>query len=1044
MEDIMKKENATPDFIALEKDTLKFWEDNKCFEKLVEQNKNNEPFRFLDGPITANNPMGVHHAWGRTLKDVNIKYQAMHGKSCQYRNGFDSQGLWVEVETEKEIGIHDKRGILEYGMDNFTEACMDRVRRYSKVITEQSKRLGQWMDWDNSYYTNTDLNITSIWYFLKTCHEKGWLVKSHRPMPWCPRCGTSLSEHEMTGSYKEVTHTSIYAKLEIKDSNDSILVWTTTPWTLSSNVALAVNPEIDYLRVQVKSDSRTIIIGKNALKKLKGDVVTVVDEFKGSELLGKVYTTVFPEFDCQQFEHTIVPWADVDASEGTGVVHIAPGCGAEDFDLGKSLKLKAICPIDDSGVIFEGFGSLSGKNTVEVLDTVVEEMTKRGNLYRTEPVEHSYPHCWRCKTPVVFKLVDEWSIATDELKPLLIAASNTVKYEPEFAGKRMNDWLSNMGDWNISRKRFYGLPLPFYQCKKCGHLTVIGSKEELLELSENHSLEGVPNLHRPYIDKIKIRCPECGELVERVPEVGDCWLDAGITPFSTKEFFTDKEYFNKNFPSEMVLEMKEQIRLWFYSMLFMSVVLTGKAPYEKVVVHSSVINEDGNKFSKTGFMIRFDEAADKMGVDPIRYLFGGAPVAGDVRFGYSLADEARRKILSFWNIYIFFNLYASLDNPDLDNFKPNYNTFTHSDKWLVERTNQFLKQADNGYQSYHTTNTVKEFESFTDDVSNWYIRINRKRFWKSTDKVDQMNAYWCLYQAIKVAIGVMAPIVPYITEHIYQNTVREMEKNAPISIHLSKFPEMIDMPSNAKILEETEIAREIITTAQRMRNEVQMKIKQPLSVLYVITSKENQENLMPLLNIVKDELNVKDIIFTEDEGIFNETYFTVNFRNAGAVLKGEAQKLKVLVDGLDSKGMNDLNNQYKEGKVTLGKFVELNSSLFDSHNKPKANFAVAKENGFTLALDTTLTEELIQEGCIRETIRQIQILRKDAGFAVEQRIIACITDTDEMVTNAVKEYADRIKQDILANKLVKNLDTDVVKNIEVNGHSFVVKLKLDK
>lgn len=1038
----MKKETVAPDFVALEKGMLKFWEDNKCFEKLVEKNKGNEPFRFLDGPITANNPMGVHHAWGRTLKDVNIRYNAMLGKSCQYCNGFDSQGLWVEVETEKEMGIKDKCGIEKFGMDKFTEACMARVQRFSKVITEQSKRLGQWMDWENSYYTNTDLNITSIWHFLKTCHKNGWLVKSHRPMPWCPRCGTSLSEHEMTGSYKDVTHTSIYAKLPIKGTNDCILVWTTTPWTLSSNVALAVNPEIDYVRVKVKSDERNMIIGKDALKKLKGDIITVTDEFKGSALLEKEYVTVFPQFECQNFTHTIVPWADVDASEGTGVVHIAPGCGAEDFDLGKGLNLQAICPIDDNGVFYEGFGILSGKNTEEVVDLVIQMMKGNNNLYRIEPVEHSYPHCWRCKTPVVFKLVDEWSIATAELKPMLIAASNTVKYVPEYAGKRMNDWLTNMGDWNISRKRFYGLPLPFYVCKDCGEITVVGSKEELIALSENKSLEGVPHLHRPYIDKIKIRCPQCGALVERVPEVGDCWLDAGITPFSTKGYFTDKEYFDKNFPSEMVLEMKEQIRLWFYSMLFMSVVLTGKAPYEKIVVHSSVIQEDGSKFSKTGKMIRFDEAADQMGVDAIRYLFSGAPISGDVRFGYNLADEARRKILSFWNIYVFFNLYASLDNPDLENFKPDYSAFTHSDKWLVERTNAFLKKTEEGYNIYNTAAVVKEFETFTDDVSNWYIRINRKRFWKSGDKTDQMNAYWCLYQAIKTAIGVMAPIIPFITEYVYQNTVRELESKAPVSIHLTNFPKKIDIPENAEILLQTEIAREVITTAQRMRNEAQIKIKQPLPALYIVTNPERQKAIAPLAEVIKDELNVKEIVFTDDESVFYQWYFTVNFRNAGAKLKGEAQKLKVIVDGMDEGQIAEFNAMYEKGKITIGEFKELDNNLFDRHTRPKNNFSVAKEIKFTLALNTEINEELEREGFIREMIRQIQVLRKEAGFAVEQRIIASISGEDSEVFEAVAEYADKIKQDILAVELKDDINTDIVKEIEINQLKITIKLKL--
>ena len=1038
----MRKEVSNPDFIANEHAIMKFWEENKCFEKLVEQNKNGERFRFLDGPITANNAMGIHHAWGRTLKDVNIRYNAMHGKSCQYQNGFDSQGLWVEVETEKEIGVQDKRGIIEYGMDKFTEKCMQRVKKFSGVITEQSKRLGQWMDWDNSYFTNTDLNITSIWHFLKVCNEKGVLVKSHRPMPWCPRCGTSLSEHEMSGSYKDVKHTSIYGKLPIKGTNDKLTVWTTTPWTLTSNVALAVNPDIDYVRVKVKSDESNLIIGKNALGKLKGDIVAVLDEFKGRELVGKEYTTIFPELEIQNFTHRIVAWEDVDATEGTGVVHIAPGCGAEDFDLGKRENLPQICPVDDNGIITEGFGELTGMKTSEVLDTVIRIMTERNTFYKAEVIEHSYPHCWRCKHEVIFKLVDEWSIATETLKPALIEAANSVKWEPDFAGKRMVDWLNNMGDWNISRKRFYGLPLPFYPCKKCGHLAVVGSKEELCELSENKSLEGVPHLHRPYIDKIKIRCPKCGALVERIPEVGDCWLDAGITPFSTKKYFSDRDYFNKNFPSELVIEMKEQIRLWFYSLLFMSVVLTGKAPYEHVVTHSSVIQEDGTKFSKTGKMIKFDEAAEIMGADPIRYLYCGAPVTGDVRFGYNLADEARRKILSFWNIYVFFNLYASLDNPDIVSHKVDFETLTHSDKWLIARTNAFLAASVNGMESYRTANVIKEFESFTDDVSNWYIRINRKRFWKSTDKNDQMNAYWCLYNAIKVTLGVMAPMLPFITEHIYQNTVREIEKDAPISIHLTKYPTPIATPDLGDVLKETETARTVIAAAQRMRNEAQIKIKQPLSSLYITCDEVNRKAVEPLIDIIEDELNVKQVIFGE-ESAFNENYFTVNFRVAGAKLKGEAQKLKALVDGLDRKGMADLAKQYESGKFTLGQFVDMESNLLDKHDRPKEGFSVDTEGNMTFALDKRLTKELLREGFVRELIRKIQVMRKDAGFAVEQRIKAVINCDDEEGVDAITEYADRIKADILATEICSDLkEVKIADKSNIAGHEVEIKLVL--
>jgi len=1038
----MRKENPSIDFIEMEKEILKFWEDEKCFEKLVEKNKDGERFAFLDGPITANNPMGIHHAWGRTLKDMNIRYNAMLGRSCQYQNGFDSQGLWVEVETEKDIGIKDKSDIVRYGMDKFTEKCMERVRKFSAVITEQSKRLGQWMDWDHSYFTNTDLNITSIWHFLKVCHEKGWLVKSHRPMPWCPRCGTSLSEHEMSGSYADMEHLSIYAKLPILGTNDKIILWTTTPWTLSSNVALAVNPEQDYVRVKVKSDTAALIVNKNAVGKLKGDIVEVGEPFKGAELVGLEYQTCFENFPSQQFSHKIVPWEDVDAQEGTGVVHIAPGCGAGDFDLGKKLNLPTICPINDDGVLLDGFGELSGKKTTDVVELVVESLRAQNKLYKTDMHTHSYPKCWRCKTPVVFKLVDEWNISTEEIRPLMLAAADTVKWEPDFAGKRMADWLNNMGDWNISRKRFYGLPLPFYPCKQCGHLNIIGSKEELTARSEHGNLDGVPHLHRPYIDKIKIRCEQCGALVERIPEVGDCWLDAGIAPFATKKYFEDKEYFAKNFPSDLVIEMKEQIRLWFYSLLFMSVALTGKAPYKQVVAHSSVINEEGGKFSKSGYMIRFDEVAEKMGADSARYLYAGAPVATDVRFGFKLTDEARRKMLGFWNIYVFFNLYAAIDNPDVQHGKPDYATLTHSDRWLLTRTNLFIATARASMDGFRSATLIKEFENYVDEVSNWYIRINRKRFWKTIDKGDQINAYWCLYKAIKATLGILAPIIPFMSEYIYQNTVRALEDDAPISVHLTSYPTALDIPEEKTIIRETEIARDIIATVQRMRNEAQIKIKQPLPLLYVTADKADEEAAMPLINIIREELNIKEVVFTSDESLYNDVYYTVNFRIAGAALKGEAQKLKKLVDSLDTEGFKALDIQVAAGSVNIGEFKALKAELFDKHARPKQNYTVITENKKTLALNTEINKELMTEGLVRELIRQIQILRKEAGFAVEQRIVAEISSADETAAEAITAYADKIKQDILASALAPVAAPAIEKTVTVQECEINVKLAL--
>jgi isoleucyl-tRNA synthetase len=517
----MKKENPMPDFIKHEEEMLNFWQDNKIFDKLVSKNQNsNKRFRFLDGPITANNIMGVHHAWNRGLKDFMHRYKAMTGHSAQYQNGFDAQGLWVEVEVEKELGLKNKNDIEKYGLAKFTQACIARVDKYSKKIIEQSKRLGQWMDWDNSYFTNSDENITSIWYFLKECDKRGWLVQKYRPMPWCPHCGTSLSEHEIADSYLNMKHEAVFVKMPIKNTNSSILVWTTTPWTLPANVAVAVNPEFDYSECKVKSSNQTIILASNLLKVLKGDLVEVVKTYKGSELVGKEYETLFPTLPQQDFTHKIVAWDMVSAEDGTGAVHIAPGCGAEDFELGDKLGLQAIIPVDDTGKFYDDFGIFAGKKTNEIDSLVFEELKKANKLYYTHMHDHRYPICWRCKTPLIYRLTKEWYIKADEIRPLMIKACDTVKWQPEFMKKRMVDWLTNMGDWNISRKRYYGLPLPIYICDSCGHRTVIGSLDELKKVSSKEEVDALPKLHRPYIDDLHINVMQKLHVFQKLATVG--------------------------------------------------------------------------------------------------------------------------------------------------------------------------------------------------------------------------------------------------------------------------------------------------------------------------------------------------------------------------------------------------------------------------------------------------------------------------------------------------------------------------------------------
>lgn len=1035
----MKKEQTLPNFVEMEKGILKFWKENDSFNKLKSKNEGNERFKFLDGPATANNRLGIHHFWGRTLKDLTIRYNALKGKDCQYQNGFDGQGLWVEVNVEKELGLNGKPEIVEYGIDKFTNKCMERVNFFANEITNQSIRMGQWMDWDHSYFTNTDENITSIWHFLKECDKHGWVVKKNRPMAWCPRCGTSLSEHEMSSSYHEVEHTAVFVKLPVKGKDFKMVAWTTTPWTLSANVALAVNPDFDYVKVNFNGEN--IVLGKARLSILKQEV-KILEEFKGKDLVGLEYETCFPELPMQNFAHKIVAWDMVDSTEGSCVVHIAPGCGAEDFELGQTLGLPEICPINEQGVMLDSCGFLAGKKTTDVVDLVVNRLKEDGKLLYSHKYKHSYPFCWRCKTDLVYKLISAWFIKTDEIRPLALKAIENVEFKPEFAKKRMVDWLNNMGDWNISRSRFYGLPLPFYVCEKCGKVHVIGSVEELREKAVDPKLvDKLPNIHRPWIDDIKIKC-ECGEILSRVPEVGDVWLDAGITPFSTKKYFTDKKYFEENFPNDYVCEMVEQVKLWFYSILIMSVVLTGKAPYKKVVTYQYVKDEHGGEFHKSGGnSLEADIVADKVGADVVRYLFAASSPANDMRFGFTLTDDARRKLLSFWNVYTFFNTYACIDNPDIVNFKPTTKDLKFVDKWLIQSVNRFIVESDKNYADDKSFFVVRDFEKLVDDISNFYIRSNRKRFWKSENKKDQLTAYWCLYYAIKSLIRVMAPIIPFVTEHIWQNLVREVEPNEVECVMLSGYPTKIYDADFKGVLEMTEIARNIMSTAQRLRNENQIKVKQPLKKMYVAGQDDVQGVLNELGDVIKDELNIKEIECVKDDSKFNDEYLSVNFKKAGAVLKGEVQKLKTALLEIGDK-IKEVMAGFKKGKVTIGEFKDLDSELFNLEKKPKTDFVISHENGNTVVLDINLDEELVMEGLYREFVRSLQVLRKEADFAIDERIVASFSTTDENLAKVLSNFAEKIKQEVLISEVVDNLqDPRIEKVVEVGDGAIVVKFR---
>ena len=1033
----MSKFEHNYDFVKFEEGVLKFWEKQDTFKKLLEKNKDGKKYRFIDGPITANNRMKLHHTWGRTLKDTFLRYKAMNGYTSHYRNGFDGQGLWVEVEVEKQLGFKSKKDIEEYGLDKFNEACVARVKKYASEITEQSKRLGQWMDWDNSYYTYTDENITGIWHFLKKCHEKGMVKEVYNCMPWCARCGTSLSEHEMSGSYHDVNHKAVFFKLPVIGEDYKVLVWTTTPWTLAANVALAVHPDFDYVVVKFKEEDTPLLLCLDVFKKRFKSAGEILATYKGKDLAGKEFETCFPELECgKDVAHNIVLWDMVTSEDGSGIVHIAPGCGAEDFELSKEVGLTPIVPIDESGIMLETTGFLAGKKAKDVYELVFEELEKRGKLFLVHDITHSYPYCWRCKEDILFRLVKEWTLDVDVIREELIKNTNTVKWEPVYQGKRMLDWLNNMGSWNISRRRFYGLPLPFYQCE-CGHLEVIGSKEELkAKATEPSKVDDLKELHRPWLDEITIKCPECGKAVNRIPQVGDVWLDAGIVPFSTLKYFTDKEYWQEYFPAEYVVEMHEQVRLWFYSMLFMSTVLEGRAPYEAVGTHGMITAEDGTRFSKTGFNIDLEEATEKLGIDVIRYLYAATNPTNDVRFGFNLGDEAKRKLMSFYNMVVFFNTYAKIDNLDLSNYVLDEKSLTISDKWLLKTTDDFVKNAKQHMETYNAREVCVAFEKLVDDVSNFYIRINRRRFWKSEETADKMNAYYVLFETIKKITGVMAPIIPFMMEYIWQNIILEYNNTLAESVHLSDYPVSSGIIIDEEVISATEAAREVITTALKLRNEAGIKVRQPLSGLQIIDSKAISK--ITLYDaVIKSELNVKELKLVANFDELKQEYLTLNFKTAGAALKGDVNKVKELLANTNTNGFIEDVKQNKKIKLD-GYDEELAADLFNIEFKPQENVIIFEAHNLSMALDINITNELKQEGILREIVRLCQVSRKEAGFNVEDRIYISLVSTDEEVSALIKNNQALLSAELLATFTEKEF------SYELAVEEFALTVKMGK
>ncbi|HZP96209.1 MAG TPA: isoleucine--tRNA ligase [Candidatus Limnocylindria bacterium] len=1030
------------DLPELEHGVLDLWERERSFDALRKKNAGGPRYSFIDGPITANiEAMGVHHAWGRTYKDLYQRYKAMQGFDQRYQNGFDCQGLWVEVQVERELNLNSKRDIESYGIDRFSRACRARVDRSAAAITKQSIRLGQWMDWDNSYYTYSDNNISHIWSVLKLCHEKGWLVRGHRAMPWCARCGTALSEHEMTGSYKEMTHTSLYVRFpvlaegtlaplvergplppgaELATQRASLLAWTTTPWTLPANVALAVHPDLEYAVVRVVADGASepevLVLGAKVFEQTKWHRAELVRTVKGRDLLGLRYAGPFDDLPVGATSgpaHQVIAWDEVGEAEGTGIVHIAPGCGAEDFALAKPNGLPVIVPIDENAHFVSGFGWLEGKEARDVAHEIADDLRRRGRLFREMPYTHSYPICWRCKEEIVFRVADEWFISMDELRPRLKEAAAKVRWLPPHTGDRMQNWLDNMGDWNISRKRYWGLPLPFYNCAN-GHFFIVGSEAELRERAVR-GLEQLQELHRPWIDNVVVACPTCKAESTRVRETGDVWLDAGIVPFSTLNWLSDRENWRRWFPAELVTENVEQIRLWYYSQLFFSVVLTGRAPYETVLSNEFVYDEKGEEFHKTGDnFIDFPQAAERAGADVIRWFYSRHDPAEKVLFGYNVLSEVKRKLLVLWNTYAFFVTYANLDRFDPTEAPVPAAERPVIDRWLLSALDRLTRDVRASLDQYDSQTACLKIEAFWDDLSTWYVRRNRSRFWKARSMRDSLAAYQTLYEALTTLTRLFAPVMPFIAEAMYQNLVRRAVPGAPASVHHTAYPVFDEKRIDDDLERRMRAARRVVELGRAARARAKTKVRTPLPKLVAVFDQGDRDRgaldgQEELASIIKDELNVKALEIREDaEGLVREVV-KPDLKVLGPKLGKDLPKVRAaLAEG---------RYQRKGGTIAVEGFELAPDEVLVSH-EGESGHAVARETGLVVALDTAITPELEAEGLARELAHKLNDLRKDAGLDIADRIALRY---DGPIAATVERYRETVMEETLATSVTRGL-----------------------
>jgi isoleucyl-tRNA synthetase len=1042
--------------VDLEHKISKFWEENDSFNKLRELNKDGKPWSFLDGPITANNSMGVHHAWGRTLKDVYQRYHAMLGESLRYQNGFDCQGLWVEVEVEKELGFHCKKDIEEYGVEKFVNKCKERVVKYSKIQTEQSKRLGYWMDWDNSYYTMSDENNFTIWSFLKKCHDRGFVYKGKDVMPWCPRCGTGVSQHEMHEGYKDVSHTSVIVKFPIKGrDNEFLLAWTTTPWTLTSNVAAAVNTSLDY--VKVEQDGHTYYLAKALTEKVLGkkESFKVIETIKGSELVGLTYTGPFDELEAQmeaKDQHRVIGWDDVSESDGTGIVHIAPGCGAEDFRLGKQENLAALCPIDEGGLFTKEFAPYTGKHAYDMAPEIIASLKEKGVFYSDESFFHSYPHCWRCQSELLFRLVDEWFISMDEWRQEIMEVVKQIEWIPAYGKELELDWLKNMRDWMISKKRYWGLALPIWTCsdEECDWFDVVGSKAELTERA-TAGMEGLKDKspHKPQIDEVTMKCGKCGKTANRVKDVGNPWLDAGIVPYSTMSYNTDRPFWEKWFPAELVLEcFPGQFRNWFYALLAMSTMMENKPPFKTLLGHALVRDENGLEMHKsTGTAIWFDDAVEKIGADVMRWLYCNQDPTVNLNFGYGIAREIRGKFYNtLWQVYAYFSNYARLAGFKPDKDPVPFDERPDMDKWILSHMTLLLKQAPKAFEKYEVQKHVRNVASFVEKLSNWYIRQNRRRFWKNLEEGDSRIAFDTLYRCLSTMVKVIAPVMPFTAEEMYQNLERSHDMDAPESVHHCRFPEADDSWLDEQLVKDMDGLRRITGLALSAREIGSLKVRQPLSELIIQPGTEDERTgSIRFEELLKDILNVKSVnVIAEGETLPVTYEVKPQFRQLGPLFGKQANAAANEIRNAKAEDvLAAIANDTTFDIVLDGETHSLSKDCAVVESSTADHLAVANDLATTVAVNKTITPDLACEGLMRDTLRNLQNMRKETGLEIEDRVEVIWYSESKDFAEMIQKYEEHIKEELLCLKWTVAKVESELKNplkLEINDQVATVEL----